>query len=292
MIFVHRLAYGVVVLGTYHLATGGAILVQSVVLVAHTGIAVLSTAWSPVVRVFAVGIGHVNKRRVGIAVSLAGHFHLVALGIVLGGFGYGHLLAARNGTDARITESQCLRLYVALGLVAIPMVLLVAFLALVFYRYLILVGHAYMHIAYLLAYLYAVLQRHVAALQVAYQVVEAAGAGINVHTQALAHLAVVLYDGNTARNGHTITIHHGLLALHIRGSQLAVGVVHVAQQFSVQRKGWVEGQTEHIHIVKQWILKLQVQGLIGLQGHVLPVNLYRQVAVHISIRLLIIVIQW
>ena len=210
----------------------------------------------------------------------------MALGIVLGGFGYGHLLAARNGTDARIAKAQCLRLYIALGLVAVPMVLFVALLTLVLHRYLILVGHAYMHIAYLLAYLYAVLQRHVAALQVAYQVVEAAGAGINVHTQALAHLAVVLYDGNTARHGHTITIHHGLLALHIRGSQLAVGVVHVAQQFSVQRKGWVEGQAEHIHIVKQWILKLQVQGLIGLQGHVLPVNLYRQVAVHISIRLI------
>ena len=188
----------------------------------------------------------------------------MALGIVLGGFGYGHLLAARNGTDARIAKAQCLRLNVALSLVAVPVVLLVALLALVFHRHLILIAHAYMHIAYLLAYLYAVLQRHIAAFQVAYQVVEAAGAGVDVHAQTLAHLAVILYDGNTARNGHTITIHHGLLALHIGGSQLTVGVVHVAQQFSVQRKGWVEGQTEHIHIVKQWILKLQVERLVGL----------------------------
>ena len=62
VILVHRLADGVVVLGTHHVAAGGAVLVQCVVLVAHTGVAVLGTAWSPVVAVLAVGIGHVDKR--------------------------------------------------------------------------------------------------------------------------------------------------------------------------------------------------------------------------------------
>ena len=136
------------------------------------------------------------------------------------------------------------------------------------------------YVAYLLAYLQLVLQRHVAALQVAYQVVERAGRGINVHRHTTLQCLGFLCDDDTAADGQALGIDHGLLAFDVNGTQVAVHVVHVLQQHAVAVERHLKRIGEHLGIVEERVLFLKVYRQVGLQGQLLSVYLYGKMAVH------------
>ena len=114
-----HVAHLVILLRTYHLVRGRAVVVQAIVLVAHAGIAVFRAAFAPVVGVLAIGVGHVDEGGVLIARLLAWHNHLLTLWIYLHALPERHLLGAADLTNARIAEGSDAGLKVGRGRVVV-----------------------------------------------------------------------------------------------------------------------------------------------------------------------------
>ena len=226
-----------------HITAAGAVLVQPLVQIAHAGIAVFRTACAPVLRVLAVGIGHVDKGRVLVARGLLRNPYHMTIWISSWHLLLCHLPVARNSTNARIGEPESLRLKVTFHGVAvvgiiIPLILLAR---LEMNIHLIIIRHLYMYITNLLAYLDAVFQRHVTALQVAYQVVERLLRG-DVQAHAAIELVVLLHHGDARVQRQSVAIHHGGQSLHRHRTHVALHIVDVLHQVPVLLKRRVKRQ--------------------------------------------------
>ena len=256
------------------IAAGGAVVVESAMEVTDAGIAVFGAALAPAGGVVAIGVGDVDEGRFGVAVRFHRHLYGDAVAVVLGGLLHGFLFGARHLTDARPREPECLGLEGAADAIVVVVIVAVVFLTLVAHLHLIVVGCRHADVAYLLAYLNLILQRHVAAFEVADEVVEAAGAGVDVHRHAVDKFLIVL-DGHYAGvERQTLAIDDGGLAFEAHGTDIALRVVEVVHQMAVLGYRRVEGQGEHLHVVEHGVGEFEVYGLVGAQRHVGTIDLY------------------
>ena len=234
-------------------------------LIGNTGVAV---------RLSGIGIGHVDKRLIYLRYNHLMTIWIVSrfLHVLYCGLLAEHIYLTLGG----IRETKGLRLKRTFYGVVRRILYLVVSTLLFWVNHLdmVVVLHLHRHIAYLLAYLDIVLQRHILALQVTYQVVERQCGIVNVQRQRVLNLLALLHLQTTALERHTVGNNPHVGILQVARTDVCLRIVDVLQYLAValQRDGY--RPRVHLVVVEQRVAFLYRQLKIFAQIERLSLYFY------------------